>query len=143
MNYYKKKYCSVTCRNKCYYKKYDKRQYQEDERNKEANKPSKDKCKCLICGRYYIQVGSHITQKHNLTAREYREYFRLEVKRGILPEWFRKLKGDQALINGTYKNLKKGKKYWFVPGDTSAGKYERSPITLAKLKVLYKLRKNI
>jgi len=71
-----------------------------------------------------------------LTGREYREKFDLEVKRGVVPLWYRKLKGDQALENKTYKNLEAGAKFRFIPGDKKAGKYKRSPITMARLSKL-------
>jgi hypothetical protein len=97
--------------------------------------------KCLICGKDFRQVGSHITQVHGITAREYRETFELEVKKGLLPPDLRELKGNQALENGTWKNLKVGKKYWFKKGQEGVGVYKRSKITLEKLKALNKTRK--
>ena len=109
--------------------------------DKIASQKDPDKIQCLICGRFYTQVGSHIFQRHEMTAREYREYFELEVKRGIVPDYYRSFKGQQALGNGTWQNLKKGKQFWFKPNDTKAGKYKRSPVTLARLKNLHKLRK--
>jgi len=76
-----------------------------------------------------------------MTGREYREYFDLEVKRGVVPKWYRELKGDQAIKNGTYKNLKEGAEFRFVKGSKSAGRYHRSHITMARLSKLSKLRK--
>ncbi len=73
--------------------------------------------KCIICGKDFVQVGSHIVQKHGMTARQYREEFNLPVKRGIVPEWYRKLKGEKAKENGTYLNLEKGRKFRFIEGD--------------------------
>ena len=78
-----------------------------------------------------------------MTGREYREHFDLEVKRGVLPKWYRELKGEQALDNGTYKNLKVGKKFWFKKGSKTAGRYKRSPITIARLRALDKRKKKI
>jgi hypothetical protein len=137
-------FCSPTCRNKNNYQKRKvyQAEYQIRKRDELASKPSSDKCQCLICGKYYVQVGSHIVQKHGLTAREYREYFDLEVKKGILPPWYKKFKGDLALKNGTFKNLKAGEKFWFKNGDGRAGKYQRSHITLERLKVLHKFNKD-
>jgi len=57
----------------------------------------------------------------------------LDVKRGIVPKWYRELKGEEALDNGTWENLKEGKKFWFVKGDERAGRYERSPQTIERL----------
>lgn len=136
-------FCSPICRDKNNYQKRKvyQAEYQTRKRDELASKPSSDKIQCLICGKYYVQVGSHITQKHNMTAREYREYFDLEVKKGILPAWFKKVKGDLALENGTFKNLRAGKKHWFKEGDSRAGRYRRSHITLERLKVLHKFNK--
>jgi predicted nucleic acid-binding Zn ribbon protein len=135
-------YCSKQCRNKFFNKKNAHLGvlWQRKRRDLEASKPSPNKVKCLICGKYYVQVCSHIYQVHGCTAREYREDYDLEVKRGVVPDWFRKLKGEKAMSNGTYKNLEVGKKFWFTKGDHSLGRYKRSKITLERLKHLYKFR---
>lgn len=111
-------YCSAKCRNQRNYKKYYIYQ-QEWSRNKRGGY-SPNKKKCIICGKWYRQVGSHITQRHGMTAREYRELYNLPVKRGILPPDLRELKGEQAKENGTYNNLKAGKKYRYKKGDERA-----------------------
>jgi len=134
------------CSKKCRLKNYNQKavasgycaEYQRKKRDKIASVPSPDKCQCMICGKWYVQLGTHVVQTHKMTAREYREYFELEVKRGIVPDWYRKLKGDQALDNETYKNLEKGAKFRFKKGDKKAGKYKRSPITLERLKNQHK-----
>ena len=41
----------------------------------------------------------------------------LNVKRGVVPEWYREVKGEIAMENGTYKNLKAGKKYRYKKDD--------------------------
>lgn len=101
-----------------------------------ANNQSNKKVQCLVCGRWYVQLGSHVVQRHGYeSCRQYREEFGLEVKKGIVPKWYRKMKGDTALENETYKNLKAGAVFRFKPGDPRAGKYERSQITIARLKL--------
>jgi predicted transcriptional regulator len=111
-------FCSAKCRNKSTNKRfYPLRKLQAQEKRGEE-KPGK--IKCLICGKWYIQVGSHTVQRHMLTGREYREQFELPLKRGVVPVWFRKMKGDIALENGTYKNIRKGKKFWFKKNDKRA-----------------------
>ena len=135
-------YCSAKCRNK----RNNAKQmasgyataYQKARRDKIASKPDAEKCQCLICGKWYTQVCSHVVQVHGMTGREYREYFELEVKRGIVPEWYRKLKGDQAIDNETYKNLVKGAKFRFKKGQEGVGVYKRSPITINRLRNLHK-----
>jgi hypothetical protein len=129
-------FCSKECRNKYYNKKYSARgtEWHRKNRDRIASEPSEDKCQCLICGKWYVQVCSHVYQVHKMTGREYREYFRLEVKKGVVPEWYRKLKGEQAIDNETYKNLEKGAGFRFKKGQEGCGIYERSPITIERLK---------
>lgn len=132
----KYKYCSTKCRQRAeYIKYYDQRMKWAFERR---GKYADNKIQCLICKRWYVQVGSHVYNTHKAFAREYREHFDLEVKKGIVPDWYRKLKGDQAITNKTYLNLKAGKKFWFKKNDPKAGKYKRSHITIARLKQLGK-----
>jgi predicted nucleic acid-binding Zn ribbon protein len=115
-------YCSDVCRNKRNNTKYKEQHalWQIKRRDAIASIPSKNKKQCKICGKWYIQVGSHIVQKHDMTARKYREEFNLPVKKGITPQWYRKLKGKQALENKTCKNLIKGKKFRYKKGDPKA-----------------------
>lgn len=135
-------YCSASCRNKFFNKKYSEAHtiWQRKRNDARASIPSDKKVQCLICKKWYVQVCTHTLQVHGVGGREYREAFDLEVKRGVVPKWYRELKGDQALENGTVENLKKGKKFWFVKGDKKAGRYHRSPITLARLKKLHKYK---
>jgi len=129
-------YCSKKCRDKNYtieYKDY-RAKWQLARYDRIAEVPAKNKIQCLICNKWYVQVGSHIWNRHNMTAREYREQYGFDVKKGQLPEDYRKLKADQAIECGGYKNLKKGKKYWFKKGQEGPGKYTRSDETLERLK---------
>jgi len=114
----------------------DRTEWQRRKRNKEAEIPDPvNKVQCRICRRWYIQLGGHVVQAHGYkTARQYREEFNLEVKRGTVPLWYRELKGKIALENGTWKNLRAGESYRFEKGSKTAGKYERSPITIKRLK---------
>ena len=77
-------FCSTKCRNKTYTIKYAEKR-KEWVRNK-TGEYADNKIECLICGKYYRQVGSHIFGTHKMTARQYREDFELEVKKGILPD---------------------------------------------------------
>lgn len=131
-------YCSDECRTKFFNKKYAAQhtEWNRKRRDLEATKPNSKKVQCLICKKFYVQVGSHIVQVHGVTAREYREAYDLEVKRGTVPEWYREMKGQTALENGTVENLKAGARYRFVKGDKRAGKYKRSPVTLDRLRNL-------
>lgn len=115
-------YCSKKCREQWFRIKYkDKNSARQTARyDRIASESSPHKVKCLICGRYYVQVGSHIRQRHGMTAREYREQHELPIKRGILPLWYREKKATQALECGGAENLEKGKKYRYKKGDKRA-----------------------
>lgn len=117
-------FCSKKCRIASYTLKYreQRSKWQRDKVDEQARKPDPNKVKCLVCGRYYVQVGTHIIQHHEITAREYREKFELPVKRGIVPKWYRKVKAEQAIESGGARNLKVGKRYWYVKGDKRARK---------------------
>ncbi len=113
-----KKYCSLSCRNKAYQPRVTARQLARYDRR--ASEPDPNKIQCFICKKWYRKVGSHIKERHDMTCRQYREYFDLEVKRGLLTESERKPLRDNVFSNGTVKNLKKGKRFWFVKGDKKA-----------------------
>lgn len=137
-------FCSTTCRNKFHNQKNRVRQsdWQRERNNRKASIPSPNKMKCEICGRYYVQVGSHIVQAHKMIARHYREEYGFDVKRGQLPEWYRQLKADICKENGTIKNLEAGAKFRFKPGQGGIGQYERSEQTKGRLKILHKFNKS-
>jgi hypothetical protein len=59
-----------------------------------------------------------------------------------VPQWYRDLKGDQAIDNETYKNLEHGAKYRFKKSQKGVGVYRRAPATIARLKDLYKWKAN-
>lgn len=103
-----------------------------------ASKPAKNKIQCLVCKRWYRQVGSHVWQRHKMLAREYRQEYGFDVKRGQLPPDLRKLKADYVFENGTVRNLKKGKKFWWKKGQKGLGIYIRSPQTLERIRNLNK-----
>lgn len=115
-------FCSKKCRTKSYTAKYRAKRsiWQRERMNARASIPSPHKARCMVCDRYYVQVGTHIRQRHFMTARQYREMYELPLKRGISPLWFRKLKGEQAIENKTFLNLLNGKRYWYAKGDKRA-----------------------
>jgi len=132
-------YCSHQCRtkfnNQGSYLKYNKNEGQRAR----AGAKVEGKIQCLLCLSWYWKVGAHIAQRHKMTAREYREEQNLEVKRGITPPHLRKIWGQNALDNKMDKQLiKTGAKTRFKKGQKGLGKYERSPVTMARLKILYK-----
>ena len=54
---------------------------------------------CHICGNAYTKLGSHVFQKHNMTSREYKEMFGLEVGRGLITEEHRQHLKSQVMRN--------------------------------------------
>ena len=129
-----RRFCSHKCRNKYNNKK--QHQYRAEWQRNYWGRYEKGRIQCLICGKWYFQLGSHVAQTHKMPAREYRKQFGYDVKSGksILAKHLHELYGKQAIENKTYKNLKAGKKYWFKKGDKKAGRYERSEQTMARLK---------
>lgn len=116
-------YCSKKCRTLYNSRKNAKNtaEWTRKRRDELASIPSPDKIKCLICGRYYKQIGSHVYLTHKIKARTYREEMNLPVKKGMLPEKYRKIKAELAIQSeSTQKNLEKGKKFRYKKGDERA-----------------------
>ncbi len=136
------KYCSTACRDKVAFIKnkesYIKRGGAEAQRDyiykRKADLNMDSKMQCLICNKWYVQVGTHIVQIHKLTAREYRETMELEVKRGLTTGDYRALKANQVMTNGTVANLKLGAQYRFKKGE-KVPVYVRSQQTRDKLAI--------
>lgn len=128
------------CSKKCRDAETNKRtaSYQQEWQRNRRGKYEEGKIQCLICGKWYHQIGSHVKQFHKITARKYREAHDLEVKKGMLSPALKEKKARQAIENGTYKNLAVGKKFWFKKGSKTAGRYHRSHITLERLSNLGK-----
>ena len=97
--------------------------------------------KCAICGEEHRKVGSHVTQMHGLTAREYREKYGFDVKRGQVPEELRETLATNAIENGTAKNLQNGSKFRFKVGHRMS--YTRSTQTMERLKQQSFIKKKI
>lgn len=131
------KTCGTTCRNKYYYKKNNGKERQREYMQRRLEEKYPDaRLKCLICGKWFRQVASHVYLIHGLTAKEYKKKFGMDVGKTTytLVGELRDLYGEQAKENGTYKNLKKGAKHRFKKGDPEIGRYERSEETMARLK---------
>jgi len=113
-------------------------EYYREYRAKKEGKPTyydEDMEKCLICHKKYVFLGSHVRQTHKIYMQEYKLQFGLDRKRGRTRGQFRELKRKSVFDTGTIENLKQGAKYRFIPGDKSAGKYQRSPETMRRLKI--------
>ena len=60
------------------------------------------KAKCEICGKYFDRVSSHVRQKHNMSAYEYKKAYGLDTRKGICSEKSRKKSSKK-----TYENYEK------------------------------------
>jgi hypothetical protein len=90
---------------------------------------------CQICKKWFRQVGTHVVETHGITAREYREAYGFDVRKGQLPEDYKELKHAQAIENGMDIRLQRtGVKTRFKKGQKGLGLYNRSPQTMARLK---------
>lgn len=79
------------------------------------------KLKCLICGKLFNHLGSHIWHKHKVLTREYKTEFGLPYKMTLITSEIKQKKQDAFEENRDVyvANLKKaGKKYQFVKGRT-------------------------
>lgn len=111
-------YCSAKCRNKVYNERYyDLRQDQARERR---GRKAEGKFQCLICGKWYYQVCSHVWLTHGVGEEDYKKMFDLPLSKGILPVEIKRIKAEHVFENGTIENLKKGVKKRYRKGDPRA-----------------------
>lgn len=87
---------------------------------------------CKICGRHFKHLGSHVAQTHKVKAREYKQRFGLDVKKGLVTHDIKEKQRKHTLENGTIENLKLGEEFRFRKGQVP--KYKRSKETLERLK---------
>lgn len=79
------------------------------------------KIKCLICGKSFNHLGSHIWHGHKILAKEYKEEFGLPYKMALISSEVKLKKQDAfELRRDEYlENLKKGgTDHQFVKGQT-------------------------
>jgi hypothetical protein len=129
------KFCSITCRNKYNYRFKSGRDKMRERRARyNLETYAKDELvQCLVCGKWYRQVGSHVVQVHGFnSAREYRKCFGFDLKKGQLPEDYRKIKAKIAIERKAHLNLKTGEKYRFKKGEKN--NYIRSRQTMERLR---------
>jgi hypothetical protein len=99
------------------------------------------KLKCLICGKWYHHLGSHIWHGHKILARDYKEEFELPYKMALISEQVYQKKRERFEENREkyLKNLTKyGKKYQFNKGHSGVrriSQHERKVILKRILKV--------
>lgn len=98
------------------------------------------KTKCLICGKVFDYLGTHVVQKHKpLTARDYKDAFGIDHKLRLISDEIADKKSVATKANGTIKNLFSPKS---IQNRFGAGardfKYKRSPMTLERLETMGK-----
>lgn len=111
-------FCSTICREKHIYKKQYGYTLQWSRRKRGEYKPGK--VKCGICGWWYVQVITHVIERHKMSGEEYREKLDLPYKRGIVPEWYHDMKSEITKENGTISNLESGAHMRYKEGDPRA-----------------------
>jgi hypothetical protein len=108
-------------------------EYYREYRQRKFKKPhyvKKDMVVCLICHDFFVFLGAHIYQTHNMLMIDYKKHYGLDTKRGRTRGKFKELKRE---TNRNIENLKGGAKFRFVPKDKKAGRYTRSKETLERL----------
>lgn len=112
-------YCSKQCRTLAL----SRRHYKQSQawQSRKRGEYQEGKIQCLLCPNWYVQIGSHVQYAHKLLAKEYKEFFDLPLKRGVIPEWYQKIKSDIAKGNGTaYLLPKAGMRTRYKKGDPRA-----------------------
>jgi len=94
-----------------------------------------EKISCKICGKLCVRVCTHARQAHEISAREYKQEFGYDVKKGIMTDRDREHMRELAFLNGMPERLKEaGKNSRFKPKQPGLGKYSRSQQTMERLK---------
>lgn len=90
--------------------------------------------KCLICGKYWNHLGSHLWHKHQVLARDYKEEFGLPFKMSLISQEVYEKKSEafnkhrKKYLNNL---LKSGKKYRFKKGQSGVrriSEYEKKKV---------------
>lgn len=93
---------------------------------------------CEICGESFKRVTAHARQKHSVSAREYKQMFGLDLRKGICSRESRELSRERLFENydvSVKRNLlKKGSKSRFKVGSKGRTKDQISEQTLLRLK---------
>ena len=104
-----------------------------------------NKLKCLICGKTFDHLGSHLWHGHHILARDYKKEFGLPYKMSLISDEIKEKKRKATLLyEPTFKkNFKGSKKFQFKKGKTGQrriSQHERRVI-LARINEVNKNRK--
>lgn len=135
------KYCSVEHRELHYREQGRLQLAQTKYRDKKHENPFRGARQCQYCNLWYRAVCHHAWQIHGVSEREYKEDLGLDHKKGLIPKELKEIKAEHVFENGTVLNLKRGVKTRFKSGDSSVGKYKRSPETMERLRKLHSIRR--
>lgn len=78
-------------------------------------KPLNDRIQCLICGKWYIFLASHVWQTHGWTVDDYREEFGLNRGTPLCSQSYSDMHRDKCLRLNLVKNIEP----YFVTSETS------------------------
>lgn len=133
------KFCNSICSNKWYWKYGGRKEWNEKRKAEKAKIPKAFQCQ--ICGGWYNKLCSHTWNAHKILAYDYKKMFGLETTKGLVTDEYREHKRKlvyehpEVIENNLVKagektRMKKGHDF----------NYQRTEATLAKLRVLHKLR---
>jgi len=91
--------------------------------------------KCLICGKSFKHLGSHIAKGHKILCRDYKKEFGLDYNFPLISADVKKKKQDKFNERREYylKNFKKeGKKWQFKKGHTNRQRFSKMSIERAR-----------
>ncbi len=81
---------------------------------------------CLLCGKQYHHLGSHVVKTHKITAREYKEQFELDYAYPLIDEEVKRKK-QIAFAQDRIKYLanltKGGKRFQFRKGKNNRTRF--------------------
>lgn len=101
---------------------------------------------CLICGRKFVRPCTHVRQVHKMSAREYKEEFGLDVKKGIMTDEQKDIMREHTKKNydvvvkenllkkGKKSRLKKGEKIIYVRSEQTLERLRKQFIGIGKYK---------
>lgn len=107
--------------------------------------PEFDKLKCLICGKSFRHLGSHLWHGHHVLAREYKEEFGLPYKMSLITDEIKEKKRDATvnMVPTFKKNFKNSKQFQFKKGQTGQRRVSQREreVVLERIKEVNKKRK--
>lgn len=127
-------YCSKECRTKFLQERTNRRyvdsglskQWQREKYDELSKFERPGTVQCDICSGWYRRVARHVSQRHEMTAREYKTEHGYAKGKGLISQESREHMREMTLENGTVSNLlsEAAKAHRYTKGDPRAA--ERS-----------------